>query len=143
MNNVIRPSYLVMLATLVMSAFATNVKAQKVVLANQTVDVVIAKTRQEQTKGLQGVQHLDEGQGMLFVFEPARKVCFWMKNTPIDLDIGFFNDKGQLIQIDHMQANMLDLHCSVKPIRYALEVNHGWFKRHNVHLNTLLTLPNP
>ena len=131
------------LLTLVLGTFVPNARAQKIEVANQVIDVTVAKTRQDQMKGLQGVGYLDDRAGMLFVFEPARKVCFWMKNTPIDLDVGFFDDKNQLFQIEAMQANMLDLHCSIKPVRYALEVNHKWFERYNVPLNSSITLPEP
>lgn len=124
-----------------LNGFSSASKAEKISVGNHEVDVTLAQTRQEQMKGLQGVSYLAEDHGMLFSFVPARKVCFWMKNTPIDLDVGFFNEKLELVQIEKMQANMLDLHCSKQPIRFALEVNRDWFTHHRISLGEKLTLP--
>lgn len=66
---------------------------------------------------------------MLFVFHPARQVCMWMKDVPIDLDVGFFNDKGQLIAVRHMKAQTENTHCSPRPIAWALEMKAGWFQK--------------
>ena len=88
-----------------------------------------AKSEAEQQRGLQGVEHLEKNQGMLFVFHPARQVCMWMKDVPIDLDVGFFNDKGQLIAVRHMKAQTENTHCSPRPIAWALEMKAGWFQK--------------
>ena len=112
-----------------------------IMIGDREIEVTIAETRQEQAKGLQGTTSLPDSKGMLFVFEPARKVCFWMKGTPIDLDVGFFDQNNRLIKVDFMQANMLDLHCSPTPISYALETSAGWFNRYKVSLGSQLKRP--
>jgi len=66
--------------------------------------------------------------GMLFVFPDAGVQCFWMKNTLIPLSIAFLDDDGRIVQIADMQPQSLDNHCSSKPVRFALEMNAGWFK---------------
>ena len=113
-------------------------QAEKITVGDRVLDVGVAQSRQEHTKGLQGVKHLPDTKGMLFVFEPTRKVCFWMKGTPIDLDVGFFDENDQLVKYEGMQANMLDLHCSPVPVRYALEVPSGWYQRYGISITTKL-----
>ena len=56
----------------------------------------------------------------------------WMKDVPIDLDVAFFDDKGFLVNIRHMKAQTQNTHCSIKPIRWALEMNSGWFDKNHI-----------
>ena len=53
--------------------------------------VEIAKTEQQHAQGLMFRNKLNKNEGMLFVFNEERILEFWMKNTLIDLDIGYFD----------------------------------------------------
>ena len=90
--------------------------------------VWIARTPQHRSQGLMFVRTLDPDRGMLFVFPEAGVQCFWMKNTLIPLSIAFLDDSGRIVQIAEMLPQSLDNHCSLKPVRFALEMNAGWFK---------------
>ena len=78
---------------------------------------------------------LKDGSGMLFIFDRESIQTFWMKNTFIDLDIGFFNKEKALIEIQEMKG----LHSTAQkdipkissqfPAQFALEVPKGWFKK--------------
>jgi uncharacterized protein len=70
--------------------------------------------------------------GMLFVFDSANVQCFWMKNTLLPLSIAFIADDGVVVNIEDMQPQKEDQHCSKKPIRYALEMNQGWFAKRGI-----------
>jgi uncharacterized membrane protein (UPF0127 family) len=61
-----------------------------------------------------------------------------MKNTLIPLSIGFIDAQGVLVQIEDMQPKSLDKHCAKTPIKYAVEMNQGWFKKNNVTIGTAL-----
>ncbi len=63
----------------------------KVVIADQTIELEVAKTPQEQEIGLMFRTELLPNRGMLFPFQPARSVNFWMKNTLIPLDMVFLH----------------------------------------------------
>ena len=67
--------------------------SETIYVDDQPVNVQVAKSEAEQQRGLQGVEHLEKNQGMLFVFHPARQVCMWMKDVPIDLDVGFLTTR--------------------------------------------------
>lgn len=119
------------------SAFAQTLDCtHTVTLGNIDVCVQLAKTETEQARGLQGQKSLRDGQGMLFVFSPAKKVCMWMKDVPIDLDVGFFSSDGSLLSISTMKAQTETLHCSKAPVSYALEMRGGWFADHKVTAGT-------
>ena len=112
--------------------------AQTLRINNQTINARLAVTEAEQIKGLQKVESLGENEGMLFVFKPARSVCMWMKNVPIDLDVGFFDESGKLVAIKQMKAETEDLHCSPIPAAWALEMNGGWFERKRIATGSYL-----
>ena len=67
--------------------------------------------------------------GMLFVFDDKAQQCFWMRNTPLPLSIAFIDEDGTILQIDDMAPKSEALHCSQRPVRYALEMEQGWFAR--------------
>ena len=83
-------------------------------------------------KGLSGRKHLKPDHGMLFVFDYMRKQGFWMKDTHIPLSIAFISADGKIFQIEQMDP--LDLHVimSISPVRYALEVNKGFFAENGI-----------
>jgi uncharacterized membrane protein (UPF0127 family) len=76
--------------------------------------------------------------GMLFVFEEASEQCFWMKNTLLPLSIAFIADDGSIVNIADMKPQALASHCSAKPVRYALEMNQGWFAKRGIKAGTKL-----
>ena len=62
--------------------------------------VEVAKTNEEQVKGLMYRLELKENEGMLFLFDNEKKTSFWMKNTFIPLDIIFINKKLSINKIN-------------------------------------------
>lgn len=63
----------------------------RVMIGNQVIDLEVANTPQEQEIGLMFRTELLPNRGMLFPFQPARSVSFWMKNTLIPLDMVFLH----------------------------------------------------
>jgi uncharacterized protein len=70
---------------------------------NQTsIKLAVAETPQQQQMGLMYRMSLPDNEGMLFQFEPARPVAFWMKQTLIPLDMLYL--RSGVIQ--EIQANV-------------------------------------
>jgi uncharacterized protein len=65
-------------------------------------DVEVARTPEEQSKGLMFRKELPPDGGMLFPFDPPQVASFWMKNTVIPLDMIFIRPDGT---IAHIAAN--------------------------------------
>ena len=106
--------------------------------------VEVADNATARSRGLQHRDKLAADAGMLFVYPDAGVRRFWMKDTQIDLDIGFFDDASRLIEVHSMTA--LDQHVqhvSSKPAKYALEVNRGWFAANRVAAGAVLRLQPP
>jgi len=58
-------------------------------IGNTTIQLEVARTPDQQAKGLMYRSHLADDRGMLFPFQPPRQVGFWMKNVQISLDMIF------------------------------------------------------
>ena len=87
----------------------------------------VADTPAHRARGLMMRERLGPNEGMLFVFERAEVHCFWMKNTPLPLSIAFIADDGTIVNIEKMQALSEDSHCPRRSVRFALEMEQGWF----------------
>lgn len=90
----------------------------------------VAQTPEQRSVGLMHVREMPQHEGMLFVFEEAGAQCFWMRNTLIPLSIAFLRDDGSVVNIAEMKAlDDKSNHCSAEPVRFALEMNAGWFAK--------------
>ena len=99
-----------------------------------TIEAQIVITESEQRKGLMHRESLGENQGMLFPYQSPRQLAFWMANTRIPLDIGFFDDTGLLCEVHRMVP--FDTKSTVsrgRDLQYALEMNSGWFAKNNLY----------
>lgn len=102
----------------------------------------LAQTDEDRARGLMYRQQLEKDHGMLFVFEQELPVCFWMKNTPLPLSIAFITQQGVISNIEHMQPFSTESHCPVVPIKYALEMEQGWFEQQQIQAgDAVLHLP--
>lgn len=91
--------------------------------------VWVADTNAERARGLMHVRDLDGRAGMVFVFDADTTGGFWMRNTPMPLQIAFFRDDGALVSTAVMAACGDHAQCptyfAAGPYRYALEVPRG------------------
>jgi uncharacterized membrane protein (UPF0127 family) len=91
------------------------------------IQAEVAQGPQEQTMGLMHRQTMRINEGMLFIYDNPRILCFWMRNTLLPLTVAFIADDGSIVNLKDMQPKTEHSHCSAKPVRYALEMNQGWF----------------
>lgn len=99
-------------------------------------EVAAAPAQREQ--GLMFREKMAANDGMVFVFDRPADVCMWMKNTLLPLSVAFIDGDGKIVNIEDMQPQTLDSHCSRKLVRYALEMNLGWFKQKNIKPGTVI-----
>lgn len=98
----------------------------------------VAKTFEQRQIGLMHRPSMPQNEGMLFVFEEANPQCFWMKNTLIPLSIAFVADDGTVVNVADMKPMSEQSKCSAKPVRYALEMNQGWFAKRGIKAGSQL-----
>ena len=97
------------------------------------VKAELAATPPQQAVGMMMRTEMGPNEGMLFVNGDSSPRCFWMRNTLLPLSIAFISDDGTIVNIAEMQPRSDKSHCSAKPVRYALEMNKGWFAKRGLH----------
>jgi uncharacterized membrane protein (UPF0127 family) len=97
-----------------------------------SVEAEIADDTESRRTGLMHRKSLAENHGMLFIFDSDQKLSFWMKNTIIPLSIAYISSGGEIMEIYDMKPNSLRPVESVHSVRYALEMNQGWFEKNGV-----------
>lgn len=88
--------------------------------------VEVARTPEEQARGLMFRQSLPEFGGMIFPMVPPRVASFWMKDTVIPLDLIFIRSDGTIARI---AANAIPYDLtpitSGEPVVAVLEIAGG------------------
>jgi uncharacterized membrane protein (UPF0127 family) len=98
-----------------------------------TVEVELARTPEEQQRGLMFRERLAPGTGMLFLFEETTVRAFWMKNTLIPLDMIFIDADGTVVGVVERAEPLTTGPRGVgRPSRDVLEVAGGFVAEHAV-----------
>ena len=92
----------------------------------------LADTFADRMRGLMYREKLAQNSGMLFVFDAPEVQCMWMKNTLIPLSVAFVDETATIINIEDMEPQTEDSHCSRRPARYALDMERGWFAERGI-----------
>jgi uncharacterized membrane protein (UPF0127 family) len=101
----------------------------------------VASTGETRQRGLMMRERLGPNEGMLFVFEQKAGHCFWMRNTLIPLSIAFIDDDGTIANVEDMAPRTEASHCPARPIRFALEMEQGWFAKRGLKAGSRLSQP--
>jgi len=130
-------SVLALAALAAAPAFAQHPVAQ----LNAGMHLIRAEVVSEPGTRAQGLMYrksMAPNAGMLFIFDEAAVHCMWMKNTLIPLSVAFIDDRGAIVNIADMEPQTEASHCAAQPVRYALEMNRGWFAARGVKPGTRL-----
>ncbi|GAB2187134.1 DUF192 domain-containing protein [Roseibium sp. LAB1] len=86
----------------------------------------VAATDQQRSMGLMFRNEMPAERGMLFLFEREGDRYFWMKNTPLPLDIIFIDANGAIVSIaDNTTPFSEDVIPSLGPAQFVFEINAG------------------
>lgn len=92
-------------------------------------NVELARTQDEQLRGLMEREKIEENEGMLFIFEKEDFYPIWMKNMRFPLDIIWLDQSGEVV---YLQKNALpcvtddcEIFWPIQKASYVLEVNAG------------------
>jgi len=94
---------------------------------NHNFKLEIAQNDLDRERGLMDRKDLPKDRGMLFIFDSAEKLSFWMKNTQIPLQIIFINgckvvDVQEMI-VERDPLNPSKSYTSKFPADKAIEIN--------------------
>ena len=102
--------------------------------------VELATTTVERGKDLMHRSALTDSDGMLFLWPDKAVRQFWMKNTPLSLDILFFDSDGVLVHEALRQTPFsTDLISSLLPVQYVLELPAGRATSLGLEIGTQIT----
>jgi uncharacterized membrane protein (UPF0127 family) len=108
------------------------------------VEVEVAGTDVARARGLMFRDHLDEREGMLFVFQVPRRYGFWMKNVPIELDIIWLDAQRRVVWIVRNAPPCVSEPCPMyvpdASASYVVEVAGGFVAKHGVALGDAVTI---
>lgn len=137
--NAIRTLFYTLISASLLSIAHAESNIQRFPTTQLTIGMYLVKaemalTAENRAQGLMFREKMASNEGMVFDFQAPAEICMWMKNTLIPLSVAFIDTDGKIANIEDMKPQTLDSHCGKKgvPIRYALEMNVGWFKQKNI-----------
>ena len=102
----------------------------------EAIAIEIADTDSARQRGLMDRRSLPERGGMLFIFEDEDQRSFWMRNTPLSLDIIFVDADSQVVNIQRRTRPLSSQEIpSDGPAKYVVEVRAGFTERHDIDEN--------
>lgn len=105
--------------------------------------VEVASTPEQSRIGLMYRTGLPDRHGMLFTFNPAQTVNFWMKNTKIPLDIVFL-DQGKVVHVVQNAQPCLNGSCpvygSTVPVDQVVELKAGTAEKNRITSGSLMSI---
>jgi uncharacterized membrane protein (UPF0127 family) len=97
----------------------------------RSFQVEIADTPAKREMGLQYRRDLATDRGMIFLFPNESQQAFWMKNTPIPLDMIFINRDRKIVGIvEQATPFTLDSRSVNGASQYVLEINGGLSRKY-------------
>jgi hypothetical protein len=112
---------------LIREAAAEQLPTVELAIKGHRAFAEVAASTPTRTLGLMNRFSLQPDHGMLFVFNTAHPLAFWMKNTYVPLSIAFIDKDGRILNIEDMAPQTETMHPSRGPALYALEMKQGWF----------------
>jgi uncharacterized membrane protein (UPF0127 family) len=98
-----------------------------------TFQVEVADTPSKRELGLQYRRDLPPDRGMIFLFPTESEHSFWMKNTPLPLDMIFISKDLKIVGIVEQAVPFSTDSRSVPAAsQFVLEINGGLSKRHGI-----------
>lgn len=153
-SDVVLPGHIAQLKpTLARAAFYRAAKPEQHPVttpanAKATVNLEIAETPTAIMRGLMGRTSLPANQGMLFIFKEESEHKFWMKNCLMDIDVAFVDEDLEIVTIKEMKKpapgtpeDELELYSSRLRVKYAVEMEGGWFAKNNIKTGDRLWIP--
>lgn len=111
-------------------------------IGDNTFQVDIARTDEARTRGLSGRESLEEGSGMLFIFEEPGQYSFWMRDMRFAIDIVWIDQDSKIIGIEKYVSpdTYPQIFYPKIPIKYVLELPSGNSEKFGIDIGDLVYL---
>ena len=131
---------------------SNNTDKARAVLNGKVFVLEVMDTPDKQREGLSGRDSIGQGQAMLFVFDQAKIMDFWMKDMKFNIDLLWIKgdeigawEKKVLAPDPNLSDNKLKRYTSPFPVDKVLELKSGTIDDLSLKINDkveLLNLPN-
>lgn len=119
---------------------------ENILVKGHPFTVELARTREEQAQGLSHIASIDNTEGMLFLFTPAEKTNFWMKEMLFPIDILWIQgnkiigiEKNVPTPTPNSTSTDLTVYPSPAAIDMVLEIRAGMADAYNIQVGDYVT----
>ncbi|MBU5689641.1 MAG: DUF192 domain-containing protein [Candidatus Aenigmatarchaeota archaeon] len=133
---------------IILSGCIQNTDYKKVeIITNQEeikLNLEVADTFEEMSRGLMFRQKLGESEGMIFVFDKEKMTSFWMKNTLIPLDMIFVSENGTIneikVDVQPCYQDPCETYPSKYPSKFVIELNANYTVKKNINVGDFVKI---
>ena len=112
-----------------------------IAIEDKLIRLQLAVEAEELRRGLMYRKNMGENEGMIFLYTKPQRMSFWMRNTPLPLDVGFISSDGVLQEFYPLYPyDETTVVSRSDELQYALELNQGWFQKNNINRGAKLDL---
>lgn len=99
----------------------------------RNIVIEIADNESERAQGMMYRTQMPDSAGMLFIYNQPREQSFWMKDTPLSLDILYVDGSGEIVNLYKNTTPYSEKSIpSYKKAQYVVEVVGGFTDRHKI-----------
>ena len=99
----------------------------------------VARTATEIQTGMMFRTNVAETDGMIFIFQQAFRVAFYMRNTKVPLSCAYIDLDGTILELHDLKPlDETPVEAATDKVQFVLETSQGWFQRHNVGVGTVV-----
>ncbi|MFH1473120.1 MAG: DUF192 domain-containing protein [bacterium] len=111
---------------------------QYVIIGDTRVNVEIAYSNAERVKGLSGRDGLNDGTGMLFIFDNAKIQNFWMKDMNFPIDIVWIDSNQTIVGLEKAipPDSFPQIFPSPTKVMYVLELPANFSDTYSIDTGT-------
>jgi uncharacterized membrane protein (UPF0127 family) len=119
--------------------WSSTLKAVVLKVGHEKVFLYEAKTPDTLKKGLMHVTDLKGYGGMLFILPTLQKPKFWMKDTPLPLDILFITPQKTIACVhENVRPYSLEHKTCATPVSWVIELKQGLSRHLNLKVGHVL-----
>ena len=121
----------------------TALNQQKIIKINdREITAEVADTAETRSKGLSGRGSLQEGTGMLFIFDSPAQYGFWMKDMNFAIDIVWIDDNLRIVDIEKKVTpeTFPQVFYPDQPVKYVLELPTGAVDKYQIATGIVIQL---
>lgn len=113
----------------------SRLKPTHVTINDRQLTLETADTPEKLRAGFMFRNNIPDNHGMVFVHDREDVHSFWMKNTPLPLDMIFINNRKEIVGlVERASPYSLDTYSVPRPSCYVIETNAGWVQKNKVQV---------